>query len=200
MLRLEQVQECYDFVKWWTLVAEERNYDWGDTSLPYLDVKNADVLEPVSIFCRGLMDLDGAVSIVLVKIKLLLNLQDIHHAQMLRNSTPALPQEIVDLVALKIGHDCVSRRQDVLLSQTRSLLIETLKSQIKALIVAITSYNEFYWPILFWSDESAHRSPRCILQSKSGGSVSSLVPFLHGLGGDTRLNSSPQVTQSQGNV
>lgn len=46
-LRLGRDQECYDFCVWWATTGQERDYDWGNMDLPYLDIKNADILEPV---------------------------------------------------------------------------------------------------------------------------------------------------------
>ncbi|KAK5653443.1 hypothetical protein OQA88_8929 [Cercophora sp. LCS_1] len=44
LIRLGREQECYDFIKWWS-VTDLKTYDWNNTSLPYQDIKNADVFE-----------------------------------------------------------------------------------------------------------------------------------------------------------
>ena len=72
LLRLGRDQECYDFVKWWATTGQRGNYDWGNMDEPYLDIKNADVLEPQQYLCRKYMSLAYLVSISLLKIKLLL--------------------------------------------------------------------------------------------------------------------------------
>ncbi|MCJ1261980.1 hypothetical protein MMC22_001849 [Lobaria immixta] len=72
LLRLGRDQECYDFVKWWATTRQRGNYDWGNMDEPYLDIKNADVLEPQQYLCRKYMSLAYLVSISLLKIKLLL--------------------------------------------------------------------------------------------------------------------------------
>ncbi|KXG45905.1 uncharacterized protein PGRI_047610 [Penicillium griseofulvum] len=59
MIRLHQDQECYDFLKWWATTGQKDDYDWGDDTLPYLDIENANPLEPVN------------VSVTLVKVKVL---------------------------------------------------------------------------------------------------------------------------------
>ncbi|KAI1395490.1 hypothetical protein F4819DRAFT_478315 [Hypoxylon fuscum] len=56
MLRLGKDQECYDFVKWHHTCDPDGTYDWSDPDLPYLDVKDADVIEPLLKF-RLLLDL-----------------------------------------------------------------------------------------------------------------------------------------------
>ncbi|CAG8910082.1 unnamed protein product [Penicillium egyptiacum] len=57
MIRLQQDQECYDFLKWWATTFQKDNYNWGDNTLPYLDIMNANPLEPVDMFCDKLFDL-----------------------------------------------------------------------------------------------------------------------------------------------
>jgi len=36
-LRLGRDQDCYDFLKWW-YIGTDSHYDWGNTSLPYLNI------------------------------------------------------------------------------------------------------------------------------------------------------------------
>lgn len=43
MLQLDQDQECYDFIKWYSTEGQRGGYDWGDVDLPFFDVKAADV-------------------------------------------------------------------------------------------------------------------------------------------------------------
>jgi len=70
-------QACYDFVKWWTKNGEDHDYDFGDTSLPYLDVVNANVFEPVTYLCDAWPNLSHLTVITLLKIKLLLDLKSL---------------------------------------------------------------------------------------------------------------------------
>ena len=77
LLRLAQDQECYNFIKWWESVYQESNYDWGHMDLPYLDVKDADVFEPVDFLCNEFPTLNSIVAITLLKMELLLDLKDL---------------------------------------------------------------------------------------------------------------------------
>ncbi|KAJ5816652.1 hypothetical protein N7447_008885 [Penicillium robsamsonii] len=63
--------ECYNFLKWWATTGQEHNYDWGNNTLPYLDIKNANPLEPVDMFCDRMIDLPHMVAVTLVKIEVL---------------------------------------------------------------------------------------------------------------------------------
>ncbi|OQE40064.1 hypothetical protein PENCOP_c006G02084 [Penicillium coprophilum] len=50
MIRLKKDQECYLFLKWWATSANDPRWDWGDETLPYLDIKNTNPLEPIDAF------------------------------------------------------------------------------------------------------------------------------------------------------
>ncbi|KAK4233584.1 hypothetical protein C8A03DRAFT_47913 [Achaetomium macrosporum] len=70
LLRLGREQECYDFLKWWATVN-----DSGDTTLPYLNTRNADAFEPVDMFCSRTANLSHLVMLTLLKLRLSLDLQ-----------------------------------------------------------------------------------------------------------------------------
>lgn len=77
LLRLGRDQECYDFVKWWNTKGQEGDYDWGDMDLPYLDVKDADVFESPDYLCKEFGSLAHTVAATLVKIKIMLDMEDL---------------------------------------------------------------------------------------------------------------------------
>src|SRR5204863_8640658 len=74
-LRLGKDQECYDFVKWYATTGQDSDYDWGDMSLPFLNVKDADVFEPVDVFTGRYIHLSHSVSVALIKVRLLLDVR-----------------------------------------------------------------------------------------------------------------------------
>lgn len=71
LLRLGQFQECYDFIRWYETEGQRGDYDWGNIDLPFLDVENADVLEPVDYLCHRFPSINVA-AVALLKIKLLM--------------------------------------------------------------------------------------------------------------------------------
>ena len=79
LLRLGREQECYNFLKWWATVDDKdhynRRYDWGDVALPYLDIRDADVFEPVDMFCSGSASLCHLAMLTLLKLRLRLDLE-----------------------------------------------------------------------------------------------------------------------------
>lgn len=75
MLRLGQDQECYDFIKWWETGAE--HHVWGGMSLPYLPIRDADVLEKTDFLLHRYGNLWYLVAIQLLKFKMLIDIRTI---------------------------------------------------------------------------------------------------------------------------
>jgi len=144
-LRLGKDQECYDFVKWWATTAENSHYDWGDTSLPYLHLKDEDVFEPVDLFTRRFAELTHAVSVTLIKIRLLLDVRA------LQNSTVVgakVPKELLDKIRGQLVSTVVAKRKDIMDSEDQGPLIKKLESQVQKLYTAVKESNKYFWPAL----------------------------------------------------
>lgn len=74
MLRLDLDQECYDFVKWWATCDPDGRYDWGDMTLPHLNIRGADVLEKPDFLIGKFRALNYVVAVLLLKLKLLVDI------------------------------------------------------------------------------------------------------------------------------
>jgi tetratricopeptide (TPR) repeat protein len=74
-LKLNREQECYDFIKWWATCDPDGHYDWGDMSLPYLNIKNADIFEGVDENYLKSFDLQHLLALLKIKIRIYSNLQ-----------------------------------------------------------------------------------------------------------------------------
>ena len=82
----------------------------GNTSLPFLDVKNADVCEivPDDLVSR-FGDPSHAVAVILIKIRLLLDLRAMRNCRILRSKAPP---EILDTIrSTDCGQLCNSPRK-----------------------------------------------------------------------------------------
>jgi hypothetical protein len=77
MLRLDLDQECYDFVKWWATCDPDGLYDWGDMTLPYLNIHGADILEDPSFLLGKYPQLNLLVAVLLLKLKLLVDIRNL---------------------------------------------------------------------------------------------------------------------------
>jgi hypothetical protein len=148
LLRLRRDQECYDFVKWWATTGEQGDYDWGDMSLPYLDLKNADIFEPVDIFCRNYLELSHIVSVTLLKLRLFLAIQMcIKNTAVLRESR-SLPTELFDQIEISLIRSVLGENWNNRSSAQWSELLDILSVQLDRLYRAVTRANKHFWPAL----------------------------------------------------
>ena len=141
-LRLRKDQECYDFVKWYATTGQDPHYDWGDMDLPFLDVKDADVFEPVDMFARKFFGLSHTVSVTLLKVRLLLDVRALQHSTAMGEK---LSQEALDNITVST---IFAKNKDIMESEGQSALIEKLESQVKKLYTAVKRENEYFWPAL----------------------------------------------------
>jgi hypothetical protein len=148
LLRLGKDRECYDFVKWWATTGEESDYDWGDTSLPYLDIKDADIFEPVDLFCRNFFDLSHTVSVTLLKLRLFLAIKEcLRNVTVLRESG-SLPTELFDHIQNSLLRSVLGKKLDDTYSAQCSELVDILSPQVDRLYEAVERANRHFWPAL----------------------------------------------------
>lgn len=152
MLRLGKDQECYDFVKWHHTCDPDGTYDWSDPDLPYLDVKDADVIEPCDVFISGSRDLGQLAALTLLKFRLLLDLQ------YLEDKPGTVPMKTLSSVTL-------TRLDIILLCQHYTPRIRELKRQLLELYNCVNESNRFFWPML--ADTSNHFGNGLIVQYAS---------------------------------
>ncbi|KAJ6133019.1 Zinc finger MYND-type [Penicillium samsonianum] len=133
MIRLQQDQECYDFLKWWATTGQKHDYDWGNTTLPYLDIKNANPLEPVDMFCDKLIDLHHLVSVTLVKAKVL---------QVILTRMRSPDESVAHMLGLRLEPSTIANCADGWLEGVR------LKAQIRVLYENVHKLNPHFWPAL----------------------------------------------------
>lgn len=145
MLRLGKDQECYDFAKWWSIIDEKSDYDWGDANLPYLDIRNADAFEHVGYLCRRYIDVSQVVAVVLLKIRLLL---DLNTLQSLFIRTQARSSDEIRSIVqqpFEARSSIVASMDHGWKLQDHSERIKMIASQIKSLIPAVNETNRHFW-------------------------------------------------------
>ncbi|PHH88599.1 hypothetical protein CDD83_7326 [Cordyceps sp. RAO-2017] len=150
-IRLGRDQEAYDFVKWYATSGQDPEYDWGDMELPFLDVKDADLLEePHENFLneKWMSSLSHTVALMLLKVRVLLDLQAVQNASVALCG--AVPQEVVDLVRNQLVGSVIRARRDLLLAEPEETtrLVESLKCQIQQLHRVVKGYNPHFWNLL----------------------------------------------------
>lgn len=139
MIRLQWDQECYDFLKWWATTGENHDYDWGDTTLPYLDIRNANPLESVDMFCGKSIDLPHIVSVTLVKVKLL---------QVVLIGMGSADESVAFMLGLGLKPSTIAQNPNIANCEDRWLESVKLKAQIRALYEDVHRLNPHFWPAL----------------------------------------------------
>lgn len=161
MLRLGREQECYDFLKWWAVVSADDNYDWGDTTLPFLDIRNADPLESIDVFRHASLSLSQLVTATLLKSRLLLDLKSVQRREY-NNAQKAFHWP--DLYSNTDENDHLSDNEisdlnrplgKFVKARVRSAgkpavpeMIERVKAQYHELIKMVQDANPFFWEAL----------------------------------------------------
>ncbi|KAG8527143.1 uncharacterized protein KY384_008572 [Bacidia gigantensis] len=165
MLRLAKDQECYDFMKWWVTTGTRYDYDWGIPSLPFLDVKNANMLEPIDEFDELFPSLTWLVSLTLLKIKMLFAVKAAAYGIKILHENTKLPLELIYQVQSLVLHDSTRGHAN---SKARIEDVEkTLVSQLSTLYKAVAKANKYFWEALLEPDNLWDEKP----EYQSAGSI-----------------------------
>lgn len=143
LLRLGREQGCYDFVKWYQTMGQDDEYDWGDMSLPYLNVVDADALESPVHICYAWGSLGHISAITLLKIKLLQDLQSLQNSDIL---AAKVPSEIVGEIQRFVPQSTIiSGNKKIMGCRDLARYIAELSSQVDMLYAAVQNDNEHFW-------------------------------------------------------
>jgi hypothetical protein len=138
LLRLGEDQACYDFAMWYETSGAATDYDWGNMSLPFLDVKNADVFADIDMFRSEYACLHFLAAVTLLKIRLLLDLRDLQNA--IDSST--------DRSTISLRSTIISGNAEIIARRKYTNLITKLEDQIEELYGLVEDANEFFWPAI----------------------------------------------------
>lgn len=160
-LRLGLDQQCYDFLKWWAIFGERDGYHWDVTDDPFLRFIDTDVLESPEGMWRGpLIQLGHAASVVLIKVRILLDLQ--HTLNATRAFEGAMPREVIEEIRGSELVSCVvAWRKDIIHASTdrTAELLLLVKRQVMVLFRTISIYNRAFWPALVDPDSRPEKRP-----------------------------------------
>lgn len=157
LLRLGRDQDCYDFVKWYQTMGQQGDYDWGDMSLPFLNVKNANALESVDYMCGRWIQLSPVSAIALLKIKLLLDLKALQNSAFLDEQ---VPREIVDEIQRFVPQSSIiSERKQMMDPSSCASHIRELSSQVDKLYTTIDTSNSHFWRALLNPNKHLNARP-----------------------------------------
>lgn len=151
MLRLDKDQECYDFMVWWLLTCDDPKYDWGNPELPYLDTKNFDVFDEgveSGSFC-GSFNLSHAVSVTLLKVKLILDMMALDYTTTTVGGK--VPREILDLIQSYVIRSPITALNKQEFTDDRpwmAAVVAELEEQVDVLYRGIKKSNKHFWSAL----------------------------------------------------
>ncbi|KAF2669939.1 hypothetical protein BT63DRAFT_225724 [Microthyrium microscopicum] len=157
-LRLDRDQECYDFIKWWETSTD---YEWNDEKPGPLDVHNADVFEDAAFICNKYLHLAFGASMTLLKIKLLLDVQNLDKS--LEKNGEKVPNEVFDGIQQHVVRSPIfltPRNKIILEQKDHTDLILKLKRQIKQLYGTVNNVNRFYWTALLQPGRCLNSRPQ----------------------------------------
>ncbi|ETS75279.1 hypothetical protein PFICI_12223 [Pestalotiopsis fici W106-1] len=142
-LRLGREQECYDFLKWWATTGSQGDYDWGDTSLPHLDIRGADVLEGIGMFSRN-SEVAHLVALTLLKLRLFLDLSRFEDPDYMDDiDDPDHKFDPYERSPGSLSRDLMRRDNVDLRSMT-----EKLQKQYHMLLSRVQEENPHFWSLL----------------------------------------------------
>ncbi|EXJ75329.1 uncharacterized protein A1O5_02025 [Cladophialophora psammophila CBS 110553] len=156
MLRLDQDQECYDFIKWHATDGERGDYDWGHMDLAFLNVKDANLLEEV-----GYLDQLGHVqhtsAVMLLKLKLLIDIVNIKLAR--KVSATRLPPQLWKHVEFHVVRSPISRQWVGEPYHILTYLQHKFRLHVKLLARSIQICNKHFVYVLLNADEHFGSNP-----------------------------------------
>ncbi|KAL7622893.1 hypothetical protein AAE478_006572 [Parahypoxylon ruwenzoriense] len=158
-LRLGRDQEAYDFIKWYSTTGSTSDYDWADTSLPFLDLHDEDVFEDFSGYVHDFFDLSFLVCITNLKIRLLLDLRVLERESKKPGNRNASYEKKMVWVREDATTDVMYKRRDIVERSDYKDLITDLERQVKKLVELVKKLNKHYFPALKTPDQYAAATP-----------------------------------------
>ncbi|KAK4233109.1 hypothetical protein C8A03DRAFT_19743 [Achaetomium macrosporum] len=164
-IRLGRDQEAYDFLKYWGL----HSHDLLETEQPFLGVKNADAYEGVELWVHEDLPLAQAISVLLIKIRLLIGIQSVKRmkawkASQGENVAAMSGREVLDWLRDDLRPFCgdIFEREPEVLGDDALLeeKLSTVADHVTTLLTAITSYNKHFLAILLSPEEADFGSER----------------------------------------
>ncbi|KAI1437245.1 hypothetical protein GGR50DRAFT_692530 [Xylaria sp. CBS 124048] len=158
MLRLDLDQEAYDFVKWWATCDPDGRYDWGDMTLPYLNIRGADVFEDPDLCLGKHPALNFLVALLILKLKLVVDIRNVKISRKVFAQRP-LPLELRDQIEQNLVRSPLSAK---LYKESYASLLKTemvLLDHICEIGTAIAKTNSHFMYTLFDPEEALRDNP-----------------------------------------
>lgn len=159
LMRLNRDQECYDFVKWWSTIRSDYDYDYGDMKQPYLNIRNANAFEDVEFISKALPDLSHTAAMVLIKIKMISDLEQMEKCAIIGSK---VPPEILWRIQFHAAESPIIASNSKLLGRLNyDDEISLLSDHLDHLYLSVDIYNRFFWRRLLTPGNSLTAKPTC---------------------------------------
>ena len=149
MMRLGKDQDCFDFLKWWKTTGYETPPPWDEDPSRFLDIHGADPFEPMSYRFPKESHFALLVSMVLLRIRVLLDLRRVLAASNALRSR--LPPEIVSDVRKYVPWTSIVADDRTFTHGEPDEWIgrlDQVKNEVDALYAAVTQKNAHFFPRL----------------------------------------------------
>lgn len=156
MLRLGKDQEAYDYMKWYATAGNDMHYDWGNMSLPFLNLHGEEAFEPISVgdWTDRFGQLSHKIAMTLLKLRILLDLYSLRSS--MQDIATKLPQELLDNVRKHLVSDVVAGNtkimQDVRNGVSIKPHIDNIEAQMTTMFDAVHEANSYFWDALVERD------------------------------------------------
>ncbi|KAK9773311.1 putative MYND-type zinc finger protein samB [Seiridium cardinale] len=155
-LRLGKDQDAYDHIKWWATTGAKPDYDWRDTSEPFLDLHDEDAFERSDDWMAKLWDLSFKATMTLLKLRLML---DVKGLQMHTRKNPGLTYEKKMEWVIEEAMSDIMYNQEVVDRDNYDDLASDLADQVNKLYEWTKEENPHYWQAILQPDEYTHATP-----------------------------------------
>lgn len=152
----------------WLTTAQDSRYDWEETGLGFLDIQDANALEPTTDLIYRFASLEMLNTLALLKINLLLDLLSLKNSA---NMLPlqVIPCEIFDTIRSHIPQSpIISKNRTLLERDGHTTETRELEHQIRQIYAHIQKNSPHFWCILLHTRsllEKEERPDTCPLGS-----------------------------------
>lgn len=156
-LRLGRDQDAFDFIMWYATTGKD-NYEWGDMTLPFLDLHGEDALQPYDDHTHaGHGDLAFQVAMTLIKTRLLLDVANLQKT--VRRAGGMTEEEKMAWLREEALSDVLLSRPDVVRQKNYARIVKDLEDQVRKMYDVVKATNKHFWPAILHPEPYSNATP-----------------------------------------
>lgn len=157
-LRIDQELECYTFIRMWCVPFDPALFAYRLQSFQP-NISRANAFEPYYILPGIFTNMAEAVTLTLLKIRVLCDLQSLQSC--LRLNTTKLPREMIDMIRQRVVGSSVRRRPDIHRALDHTERMANLRQQVMELYLVVQDRCKHIWPRLLKEATAGDHGPAC---------------------------------------